>query len=56
MLRKRRYMLIAAAVLLAALLGMFLYDTLTGVRTSPGANGVYFVMGEAGQHGKRAVQ
>ena len=56
MLRKRRYMLIAAVVLLMALFGVLLYDTLTGVRTRPGTNGVYFVMQEAGTHGKRAVQ
>ena len=56
MLRKRRYMMIAAALLLMALLGMFLYDTFTGVRTSPGANGVYFVMEGTETHGKRAIQ
>ncbi len=56
MLKRRRYMLTAAIVLLLTLFGLLLYDSLSGVRTGPkSANGTYFVMQEA-QHGRNAVQ
>ena len=47
MLKRRRYMLTAAIVLLLVLFGVLLYDSLSGMRTGPSANGTYFVMREA---------
>ena len=56
MLKKRRYILTAAIILLLMLLGMLLYDVLSDVRTGPrSTNGTYFVMQEANTHGRSAL-
>lgn len=56
MLKKRRYMLTAAIVLLLVLFGVLLYDSLSGLRTSPSAKGTFFVMREAEHHERKALQ
>lgn len=56
MLKKRRYILTAAIILLLMLLGMLLYDVLSDMRTGPrSTNGTYFVMQEAKPHGRSAL-
>ena len=49
MLKRRRYML-------TALFGVLLYDSLSGMRTGPSANGTYFVMREAERNERDAIQ
>ena len=56
MFKKRRYMLTAAIVLLLVLFGVLLYDSLSGMRTGPSANGTYFVMREAERNERDAIQ